>query len=260
LNADDSGYYVCLASNKLGENVRVYTYVSIKNDSLESNLVDFIKSEDNQTNYTDILNEQQQSVYSNEITNEFLIPYERIDSNILINDILLFDLIALLEMPKNTEWNLLYRASRDGFSAANFHSKCDFRGKFLVLIKTNLSFIFGAYTESDWSRNGFQNDQNAFIFSLSNKENTPIKFKCVDPKYAVYSNPNHFYGPTFGKGHDLFISDNSNSSSNSFSNLGISYQNPSYTNNNDSRQAQMLLAGSFNFKTDEIEVFYKNCY
>lgn len=244
LSISDTGYYFCLALNEIQQNVRAWILVQVKA---------------NKINDSNILNKQQQEVYSNEIKNEFMIPNATIDSNILKNE-QIFDLITLLEMPKNTEWNLLFRASRDGFLAANFHSKCDFRGKFLVLIKTNLSFIFGAYTESDWSRNGFQNDRNAFLFSLVNKENTPIKFKCVDSKYAVYSNPNHYYGPTFGKGHDIFISDNSNSSSNSFSNLGISYQNPNYTNNNDSRQAQSLLAGSYNFKTDEIEVFYKNCY
>ncbi len=46
MNANDSGYYAYSASNKLKENVQACTYVSIKKDSLKSNLEDFLKSEE----------------------------------------------------------------------------------------------------------------------------------------------------------------------------------------------------------------------
>ena len=164
--------------------------------------------------------------------------------------------MELLDMPVYTKWNLVYRASRDGFSADSFHSKCDFLAKFLVLIKTNESYVFGGYTESDWSLKGFKKDTKAILFSLINKENNPIAINCSQPEYAVYSNPYNSYGPTFGKGFDIYVSDNSDHESNSFSNLGTSYKHPNYTY--DSVEAKSFLAGSYNFKTTEIEVFFKD--
>jgi len=35
------------------------------------------------------------------------------------------DLMTLCEFPVDQEWNLIYRASQDGFEASNFDSKCD---------------------------------------------------------------------------------------------------------------------------------------
>ena len=48
------------------------------------------------------------------------------------------------------KWNLCYRASRDGWSARNFHRNCDSKGPTVVLIKVN-EFIFGGYTDQNWA-------------------------------------------------------------------------------------------------------------
>ena len=45
--------------------------------------------------------------------------------------------------------NLLYRASRDGWGASNFHSCCDNKGPTLTVIKSG-NYIFGGYTEHEW--------------------------------------------------------------------------------------------------------------
>ena len=42
----------------------------------------------------------------------------------------------------NKKFELLYRASRDGFKADNFHSKCDNQGQTLSLIKSKKQKIF----------------------------------------------------------------------------------------------------------------------
>lgn len=94
-------------------------------------------------------------------------------------------------------------------------------------------------------------DSNAFIFSLTNKSNSPILIKCTTPQNAIYCDYN--YGPFFGYGGDLYISDNSNTNTSSFSNLGICYKHPLYTQG--TQEAKTFLAGSFNFTTSEIEVF-----
>jgi hypothetical protein len=81
----------------------------------------------------------------------------------------------------------------------SFHSKCDGLANTLTIIKTNQSYIFGGFTAKPWSiANSHVYDQNAFIFSLVNKNKKPIKFKCSNPNYAIYCANN--YGPTFGEG------------------------------------------------------------
>ena len=47
------------------------------------------------------------------------------------------------------EWRLLFRASRDGFAASVFHSKCDQKGPTITVVKSGGS-IFGGFTENPW--------------------------------------------------------------------------------------------------------------
>ena len=96
---------------------------------------------------------------------------------------------------------------------------------------------------------------NTFLFSLKNKDN-------LKPfKAAVYRNSqNAFYhssgyGPTFGHGTDLYISNDANSNNNSNTNFGSTYQlPPGYTHA--AANTKALLAGTFQFAPSEVEVFY----
>jgi hypothetical protein len=107
------------------------------------------------------------------------------------------NLIKLCKINKNQNWKLIYKASLDGFSSANFHSNCDSKTKTLTIIKTLSDCIFGGYTDAPWSsKNDYEYDSNAFIFSLENKENTPIVMNCFRPQYAIYCSAAH--GPNFG--------------------------------------------------------------
>ena len=47
------------------------------------------------------------------------------------------------------KWRLLFRASRDGFAAAAFHSKCDNKGPTVTIVKSGNN-IFGGFTEESW--------------------------------------------------------------------------------------------------------------
>ena len=49
---------------------------------------------------------------------------------------------------------LLYRASRNGWTAANFHSFCDYKGPTVTVVKGTGNHIFGGYTEKQWEQNG----------------------------------------------------------------------------------------------------------
>ena len=44
---------------------------------------------------------------------------------------------------------LLYRASRNGWAASNFHSCCDNKGPTVTVVKSG-NYIFGGYTEQHW--------------------------------------------------------------------------------------------------------------
>ena len=48
------------------------------------------------------------------------------------------------------EWRLLFRASRDGFAASTFHSKCDNKGPTVTVVKSGAN-IFGGFTEKPWT-------------------------------------------------------------------------------------------------------------
>ena len=64
---------------------------------------------------------------------------------------------------------------------------------------------------------------------MVNNDNTPIKMKInQNLQNAIYCAPS--YGPTFGGGHDFYISPSSNVNINSYSNLGHTYVHPNYRN------------------------------
>jgi len=155
----------------------------------------------------------------------------------------------------NAQAVLLYRATRDGFEASSFHSKCDGKANTVTIIKTNSNYIFGGYTSAAWNGHvGRITDSAAFIFSLRrNGVSYSDKFGVTQSDYAIYSLIN--YGPTFGSGHDIYVVDNSNVGTGSHANFGYSYALPAgYTY--EASNTQSFLAGSYNgWLTTEIEVF-----
>ena len=65
------------------------------------------------------------------------------------------------------DYILLYRGTRDGDKAKDFHDKIDGISKTLCVIRT-LRGIFGGYTEATWDGdNCNKNDENSFCFSLT---------------------------------------------------------------------------------------------
>ena len=96
---------------------------------------------------------------------------------------------------------------------------------------------------------------NAFLFSLKNKDNLgPFKAAVYrKSQHALFDNSE--YGPTFGGGRDLYISNNANIKTDSITNFGYTYQPPpGYTH--DVANTKALLAGTHTFTPSEVEVFY----
>jgi hypothetical protein len=81
----------------------------------------------------------------------------------------------------------------------------------------------------------------------------------IDPTRAIYCDFNH--GPIFGgisenfDSDDLHIVNNSNTNEESFSSLGRNFKHPEYKFS--SKEADSFLAGSENFRLNEIEVYIK---
>ena len=160
------------------------------------------------------------------------------------------DLINLCGFDSSQKFELLYRGSLHGFSASDFHSKCDNNPKTLTIIKDTSGNIFGGYTEATWDGDGYKSDKNAFIFSLVNKQRMPVKLNVTNGNCAIYCNMR--YGPTFGVGHDICIRDKMTANF-SYSSFGFSYKVENYLGG--SEKAKCFLAdGGHNFTVEEIEV------
>ena len=108
---------------------------------------------------------------------------------------------------------------------------------------------------------GHRYDSAAFLFSLVNKPGwQPLKLDQTgvdssNKRYSIYSCSS--YGPSFGDGFDIYITNNAASNTNSYTNLGYTYSPPP-GNSYGSSFSQSFLAGTtYNFRPDEVEVFYE---
>lgn len=169
----------------------------------------------------------------------------KIDSLILKNSISLKSLQTYLgnQLIKENLW----RGTRDGFTARNFHSKCDDKGKTLTVIKTERGSVFGGYTDISWKSSGgwASGTKNSFIFLIQQDETAAVG-KCSDASEEVHHESN--YGPTFGGGHELYTSNNCNTYSSSYTYCSGTY----YEKING---LQHLDQGNQRFQVQEIEVF-----
>ena len=200
-----------------------------------------------------------------------------LSKSLIISEMQSFQLIKLCEFALTDQFTLLYRGSRDGFGAQDFHSKCNAHSPTLIIIKSReTSNIFGGFTSATWNPNSGSNlpfgqrkpitlsvdpyfgdckpDRTAFIFSLVNSFNKPCKMR-IRPekiKYAITCLPD--CGPIFGMG-DIHIADRADFLFSSYAHLSNSYMHQAYEKN--SIEARALLGGLPLFNLSEIEVYKK---
>ncbi len=175
------------------------------------------------------------------------------------------ELTKLCEFPVGQKWKLQYRASRDGFASDDFHTKCDGISNTLTVIKATSENIFGGFAEEVWSSSeGSVYDSSAFIFSLVNKAATKFKVMCTNNKYSAAHNSlygtaifcHSSLGPSFGGDDnfgDICVVSHSNTHEGSYSDFGFSYEHPDYEFESD--EAKSILAGSYHFQIEDIEVY-----
>jgi hypothetical protein len=142
---------------------------------------------------------------------------------------------------RNFSYNfiLLYRASRDGYTNAAFHKKCDNKGATLVVIKIqNSEQIVGGYNPLCWdSSSGWKSTTNSFTFSFTNKDNlqsAKVGYSNGNA-YSIYCNSSN--GPVFGNGNDLNL------------------YNGTWHSNAKANGSYPYIGIPANFKADDYEVF-----
>jgi hypothetical protein len=94
----------------------------------------------------------------------------------------------------DVKFELIFKMSKDGSKAEDFHKKCNDQGPTLIIIKTTKDRIFGGFTPLNWKNKGSFKDENnqTFIFSLNlMKKYDMIKREKDAIKCASY-------GPNFG--------------------------------------------------------------
>jgi hypothetical protein len=180
-----------------------------------------------------------------------------------------FDSLIISKFPtlfidfRGKRFNLLWRGSRDGFSATQFHHCCDGHPNTLTIVMDTRWNVFGGFTPITWETriwNGMRGDNNnccksdrsmrSFLFTLKNPHNIPPKRFPLRPEMkdsAIRCDADR--GPVFGRG-DLGVSSYCNSNTRSATgHFGSVYTNDTGINGG------IFFVGSGNFMVKEIEVF-----
>jgi hypothetical protein len=113
--------------------------------------------------------------------------------------------------------NLLYKASRDGWSPQKFHELCDSAFGTITIARLTDGRLIGGYNPVYWNGTGYKNPDDAFLFD-NNEKYMPIGY--AQNNYSIYCSPNYY--PTFGGGHDFYINPSKSLQNNSWT-----YKNPS---------------------------------
>ena len=143
------------------------------------------------------------------------------------------------------KFELLYRGSRDGMTAADFYRMCDDKNNTISMIKDSNGNVFGGFADIAWgTQQSWVKSYKSFLFSLkSSWGNEVVKFPVNAEGYrsALY----HFipYMCAFGDG-DLSVFPHSSID------IGTSYRSPTPR-----YSGQYCTGGCKNFQFLEIEVY-----
>jgi GTPase SAR1 family protein len=152
---------------------------------------------------------------------------------------------------KFCRFELLWRGSRDGFGAQDFHKRCDGHAPTITLIRDLNGNIFGGFTRISWEspfRGKMKEDptNETIVFTLKNPWNCAATiFGQLRPSSAIRVDRKR--GPCFGDG-VLMISDDCGKQKNESGKIEVSFHNDT------GYDGTTLLTGSSTFHVSEIEV------
>ncbi|GBC21489.1 BTB/POZ domain-containing protein [Rhizophagus irregularis DAOM 181602=DAOM 197198] len=174
----------------------------------------------------------------NEILKSYLAPGKQMKSpsrsSVLVNDEHLAQFASwiykkdeiLQKIPY--KFNVIFRASIDGNTAADFHAKCNDKGATIVVAKIKGSNkVVGGYNPLDWNGNGDKSTPDSFLFIFENYNNicTGRIGRVIRESHAVRCLTD--YGPLFGSynrgSNDIMVTRDGKWSSvtNSYPNINI---------------------------------------
>jgi hypothetical protein len=158
-------------------------------------------------------------------------------------------------------WLLLWRGTRDGFTAKAFHRRCDGHTNTLTLILERDGNVFGGFTPVEWESrvpksqydysNCHKGDDSlrSFLFTLRNLHGvSPRKFALKADKKDDAICCTSDEGPAFGC-NDMTVSDNCNRNRHSYT---CGYGDRRYESDS---HFEWFYTGAQYFKVKEIEVF-----
>jgi len=124
---------------------------------------------------------------------------------------------------------------------------------FLFFFSTEMLRMCKTFVSNSDSSCGYTSASKAFLFSLYNNDGyNPVKLTQYQNQHrAMYHRSD--YGPTFGGGHDIYVSNNALSNSASYTYCGHTYSVPSGY----STGYCGFFTGGRYFTPTDIEVFYE---
>lgn len=95
-------------------------------------------------------------------------------------------------VPKQN-WNLVFRASTHGFSAAAFHRYCDGVAPVYVIAQGSRGEISGGFSDVAWAKTnrkgGYIHSERSFLFALCTNNEPPTKYDIIKKPYAICYHP-----------------------------------------------------------------------
>ena len=123
-----------------------------------------------------------------------------------------------IDKDKRIKFVLMYNNSKDSDSSSLFHQYCDGIFPTVTIVLDTSGRRFGGFSTQSWSQSpagtGYARAPGSFIFNLSQKKRYSLEDQMATN--AVYRH--NSYGPTFGGGHDLYISNSCKSNTSSYCN------------------------------------------
>jgi hypothetical protein len=167
------------------------------------------------------------------------------------------------EIFRGRQFRLLWRGSRDGFGAAEFHKRCDGRPRTLTIVRDTQGNIFGGFAAVAWESrvwngkwggqdNCFKADSSleSWLFTVVNPHGMrPRRFPLKPETKSLAIICDASRGPDFGRG-DLVVRGACRARPNSYhGSFGYTYQNDTGI------AGSKLLTGDEYFNVDDVEVF-----
>ena len=144
----------------------------------------------------------------------------------------------------NKQMVVLYKATRDGFTAKDFQLKCYGKGETWVIISDVKGNVFGGYTSKGWKGiKTWVQDPASYVYTLVNPHGIPpTKYNPQENRLCIWDFGNMCLGS------DLVIAGNSNSNNKSFTYF------PNYYIDTTGK-GKTTFTGDEYFQSKEIEVW-----